>query len=178
VLPVFSHNRFDFRQFPDLMTKWFGVGACQRLAASTTSIGSQRDHLVALFWWNQISLMDRFRPKRTIGQAVFCCVDSISAREAIWRSVNSRCEFWTDGRMLPEVIRELTVSDIAEREHYASSLFGQSEAQQGNCTSRSTIYAASIAAGLMVHQLTRWLCGLPIDRAVAMNLLAGEWAVC
>jgi sulfur carrier protein ThiS adenylyltransferase len=80
--------------------------------------------------------------------------------------------------MLGEVIRVLTVSDIAEREHYASTLFAQSEAQQGSCTSRSTIYAASIGAGLMVHQFTRWLRGLPTDRDVALNLLAGEWAVC
>jgi sulfur carrier protein ThiS adenylyltransferase len=41
--------------------------------------------------------------------------------------------------MLGEVIRVLTVSDIAEREHYASTLFAQSEAQLGSCTSRSTI---------------------------------------
>ncbi len=123
------------------------------------------------------TVQDRFRPKQAIGKAVFCCVDSISARGTIWRSVNSRCEFWTDGRMLAEVIRVLTVSDIAEREHYASTLFTQSEAQLGSCTSRSTIYAASIAAGLMVHQFTRWLRGLPIDRDVALNLLAGEWAV-
>ncbi len=124
------------------------------------------------------AVQDRYRPRQTVGDAVFCCVDSISARGAIWRSVNSRCEFWTDGRMLGEVIRVLTVSDIAEREHYASSLFAQSEAQRGSCTSRSTIYAASIGAGLMVHQFTRWLRALPTDRDVALNLLAGEWAVC
>jgi sulfur carrier protein ThiS adenylyltransferase len=80
--------------------------------------------------------------------------------------------------MLGEVIRVLTVSDIAEREHYAATLFSRAEARQGRCTSRSTIYAASIAAGLMVHQLTRWLRGIPTDRDVALNLLAGEWAIC
>jgi len=124
------------------------------------------------------AVQDRFRPKQTIGEAVFCCVDSISARGAIWRSVNSRCEFWIDGRMLGEITRVLTVSYIAEREHYASTLLAQSEAQRGSCTSRSTIYAASIGAGLMVHQFARWLRGLPTDRDVALNLLAGEWAVC
>ncbi len=124
------------------------------------------------------TVQDRFRPKQIIGEAIFCCVDSISARGAIWRSVNSRCEFWIDGRMLGEVICVLTVSDIAEREHYASTLFDQAEAQRGSCTSRSTIYAASIAAGLVVHQFTRWLRGLPTDRDVALNLLAVDWAVC
>jgi sulfur carrier protein ThiS adenylyltransferase len=120
------------------------------------------------------TVQDRFRPKQTIAEAVFCCVDSIAARGAIWRSVSSRCEFWTDGRMLGEVIRVLTVSDTAEREHYASTLFGQAEAQRGSCTSHSTFYAASIAAGLMVHQFTRWLRGVPTDRDVALKLTAGE----
>ena len=31
------------------------------------------------------TVQDRFRPKLGIGEAVFCCVDTITAREAIWR---------------------------------------------------------------------------------------------
>ena len=79
--------------------------------------------------------------------------------------------------MLAEVIRVLAVADGEGREHYARTLFHQSEAQQGSCTARSTIYAASIAAGLMVHQLTRWLRRLPVETDVTLNLLAGEWSV-
>ena len=40
---------------------------------------------------------DRYRAKQSVSGAVFCCVDSISARSAIWRSVSSRCQFWADG---------------------------------------------------------------------------------
>ena len=58
-----------------------------------------------------------------------------------------------------------------------TALFAQAEAQAGRCTARSTIYAASIAAGLMVHQFTRWLRGLAVDRDTCLNLLAGEWNV-
>jgi sulfur carrier protein ThiS adenylyltransferase len=43
--------------------------------------------------------------------------------------------------------------------------------------SRSTIYATSIAAGIMVHQFTRWLRGIPVDFDTTLNLLAGEWTV-
>ena len=123
------------------------------------------------------TIRDRYRAKQAIGQAVFCCVDSISARTAIWRSAGNRCRFWCDGRMLAEVIRVLTVADGAGHEHYASSLFRQSEAQPGRCTAHGTIYTASVAAGLMVHQFTRWLRGMPIDRDVSLNLLASEIAV-
>jgi molybdopterin-synthase adenylyltransferase len=117
---------------------------------------------------------DRYRSKQGIGEAVFCCVDSISARAAIWRSVGQRCRFWADGRMLGEVIRVLAAADSEGFEYYSGTLFSQVEAQTGSCTSRSTIYAASIAAGLMVHEFTRWLRGIPVDRDTTFNLLAGE----
>jgi sulfur carrier protein ThiS adenylyltransferase len=123
------------------------------------------------------TLLDRYRPAQAVGEAVFCCVDSITAREAIWRSASRRCQFWCDGRMLSEVLRVLTAGDPAGREYYPKTLFAQAEAQAGRCTSRSTIYAAAIAAGLMLHQFTRWLRQMPLDRDISLNLLAGELAV-
>jgi sulfur carrier protein ThiS adenylyltransferase len=78
--------------------------------------------------------------------------------------------------MLSETLRVLAAEDLASREHYGSSLFSQSEAQTGQCTSRGTIYAASIAAGLMLHQFSRWLRNLPIDVDTTLALLAGEWS--
>ncbi len=123
------------------------------------------------------AIADRFRPRLKAGQAVFVCVDSIAARTAIWRSLDEKIEFWADGRMLGEVIRVLAANDAATAAHYRSSLFDSSEAQQGACTSRSTIYAASIAAALMVHQFTRWLRDIPVDSDTSINLLAGEWTV-
>ena len=105
---------------------------------------------------------------------MFCCVDSISARAAIWRTVKDRCRFWCDARMLGEVIRVLTASTPSIDEYYPSTLFAQSDAQAGSCTSRGTIYAAMIAAGLMVHQFTRWLRELPNDPDLTLNLLASE----
>jgi sulfur carrier protein ThiS adenylyltransferase len=128
-------------------------------------------------WLHPLAWVSRYRPRMEIGDAVFCCVDSITARTAIWRSAASRCRFWTDGRMLGEVLRILTVADSIGRDHYPTTLFAQAEAQPGRCTARSTIYAAGIAAGLMVHQFTRWLRGLAIDREISVNLLAGEWIV-
>src|SRR5688572_8849820 len=34
---------------------------------------------------------DRFRPHFGVGDCVFCCVDSISARAAIWKAAGHRC---------------------------------------------------------------------------------------
>lgn len=117
---------------------------------------------------------DRFRGKHSLGSSLFCCVDSISAREALWRQAGHRTPFWCDGRMLGEVLRVLTVAGPLGRPHYPTTLFAQSEAQRGQCTSRSTIYAASIAAGLMLQQFSRWLRDLPIEPELTLNLLAAE----
>ena len=124
-----------------------------------------------------IKFQDRFRIRQSVDGVVFCCVDSISARIAIWNHLKSRCSFWADGRMLGEVMRILIATDTASNDSYSNSLFSRSEAQTGACTSRSTIYAASIAAGLMVHQFTRWLRGLPIDGDATFNLLSSELSI-
>jgi len=120
---------------------------------------------------------DRYRSRIEIGDVVFCCVDSISARSAIWRSVSRKCRFWCDGRMLGEIIRVLAVADADSRRHYPTTLFRQSEAQAGRCTAHGAIYTAGIAAGLMTHQFTRWLRDLPVDPDVSLNLPAMELVV-
>jgi len=116
-----------------------------------------------------------------VSDAVFCCVDSISARSAIWRTIGRdigiRHDFWCDATMLGETLRVLTVTPESGSEHYASILFRQSEARRGTCTSLSTIYAASITAGLMVHQFTRWLRRIPTQTDVLVNLLTMEMSV-
>ena len=142
-----------------------------KVLATADAIGRLDDSI-------QVStVQDRYRAKLEIGEAVFCCVDSISARTAMWKSVVKRCQFWSDGRMLGEIIRVLAAADSRGFEQYATTLFPQTEAQLGSCTSRSTIYGASIAAGIMVHQFTRWLRAIPVDNDTMLNLLAGEYSV-
>jgi molybdopterin-synthase adenylyltransferase len=120
---------------------------------------------------------DRYRPKSAVGDVIFCCVDSIEARGAIWRVAGRRAKFWCDGRMLAETIRILVATDEVGRDHYPTTLFAASEAQAGRCTARSTWYTANIAAGLMVHHFARWLRDQPIDTDVSLNLLASELIV-
>ena len=120
------------------------------------------------------TIPDRYRPDLDTGEAVFCCVDTISTRTALWRSLQHRHLFWSDARMRGEVLRILTATDAASRDHYTTTLFPQAESQPGPCTAKSTLYTAAIAAGLMLHQFTRWLRGIPCDPDLTFNLLAAE----
>jgi hypothetical protein len=79
--------------------------------------------------------------------------------------------------MRGEVLRVLAATDDGSREHYGTTLFAPAETQTGSCTSRSTIYAASIAAGLMVHQFARSLRAIAVEPDASLNLLAGELTV-
>lgn len=108
---------------------------------------------------------------------VFACVDSVETRRAIWEAVRGTAAFFADGRMSAEVIRVLAAERPAADAHYATTLFTAGEAYAGSCTAKSTVYTASIAAGLMLAQFTKWLRGLPVDRDVSLNLLSAELAV-
>lgn len=120
---------------------------------------------------------DRYRPKLDVGDAVFCCVDSIDTRAAIWRSVGRKVQFWADGRMLADTIRILVAADEVGRRHYVTTLFPGSEAHSGSCAAMNTFDTAEIAAGLLIHQFRRWLRGLPVDADLSFNVLASELIV-
>lgn len=164
---------FDIVEETNITTQGYHCDELTQPKVEATSREIHRiDHNIDL-----VAINDRFKPKYEVGNAVFICVDSISAREAIWRSLKDKVDFWVDARMLGETIRVLTSQPRIESQAYASTLFTQAEAHAGACTSRSTVYAANIAASLMIHQFTRWLRDIPTDNDVMLNLLSSEMTV-
>jgi molybdopterin-synthase adenylyltransferase len=101
--------------------------------------------------------------------AVFCCVDSIKARNIIWKMSKRKKQFWVDGRMLGEVMRVLT-SDGEYDKYYQSTLFAEKEAVRGRCTAKATIYTSNVIAGIMLSQFTRWLRGDYFHEDILLNL--------
>lgn len=120
------------------------------------------------------TIEDRFRPHMPTHEHIFCAVDSIAARDAIWRAVGHRCRCWIDARLLGEVIRILSAADPPSRSYYPTTLFTSEQAITGRCTARSTIYSASIAAGLMVHRFVSWLRGDSEGRDTLFDLATAE----
>lgn len=106
--------------------------------------------------------------------AVFACVDVMSARKTIKKAAQRRSVFFVDGRMGPEVARILAATSPDDYRYYDTTLFSDGQMLQVRCTAKTTLYCANICAGLMVHQMTRWLRNYPIDRDTLFNLLASE----
>lgn len=116
----------------------------------------------------------RFRRTMDIGSEIFCCVDEISTRRHIWQALKDNALFFCDGRMSAEALRIITAYDNSSRDYYNSTLFESSQAYQGPCTAKSTIYCANIAAGFMVSQFTRYLRQMYLEPDIQLNLLANE----
>ena len=120
----------------------------------------------------------RFTKNEDVGDIVFCCVDSIDTRKFIFNTVTDKIRFWVDGRMSAEVLRILSAGPKTEEaEYYRTTLFNSSEAHQGSCTAKTTIYCANIAAGLMVLQFAKWMRGVPYEQDISINLLTAEMTV-
>lgn len=121
----------------------------------------------------------RWKKSEKVGNIIFCCVDKIEIRKMIWETLNQKVDFFVDGRMSGEVLRVISASSDNPNSiaHYPTTLFAAEEAHAGQCTAKSTIYCANIAAGRMVSRFAMWLRGMPIENDVVLNLLSDELVV-
>ena len=108
---------------------------------------------------------------------VFVCVDDINTRGNIWEWIKYHVAFFADARMGGEVIRVLASTEPLEELFYPYRFFQLDQAFTGSCSAKSTIFTASIAAGLTLSQFSRWLRELPVDHDLVLNLLASEITV-
>ncbi len=116
----------------------------------------------------------KFKSIEFTGGVIFCCVDSIETRGRIFKAIESRADLFIDSRMNSEYLRILTVHNKSSSEYYPTTIFPAAEAYRGSCTTKSIIYCANIAAGLMVAQFAKWLRGCDIDKDIDLNLLTNE----
>lgn len=107
-------------------------------------------------------------------RAVFVCVDNMEARSKIWKSAKLS-HLYIDSRMSAEVARVITVSDPKGEAYYPKTLFSDAEMYQETCTAKTTIYCASIQAGLLASQFTKWLRNMKLSMDIQLNILAGDW---
>ena len=119
-------------------------------------------------------IKERFKRSTSVGNCIFCCVDSIVTRKHIWDAVQDKVNFFCDGRMSAEVLRVITACNEEGRKYYPQTLFTAEQAHAGPCTAKTTIYCANIAAGFMLTQFTKYLRLLPVDSDIQVNLLASE----
>jgi sulfur carrier protein ThiS adenylyltransferase len=104
----------------------------------------------------------------------FCCVDTMHGRKDVAESCQqANVPFFVDGRMTGENIRIVTA--VGDYERYLDSLVDDGEVAEGRCTTHSTVFAANLAAGLMLFEYTLFLRGIANNDDTLMCLAAGMW---
>lgn len=106
------------------------------------------------------------------------CVDSIGARRGLYQAYKraSVRPHLIDARVAGEVIRVIAVK-ADDYDQYEQTLFADDEAFQAGCTTKMSLYSASVAAGLLCTQVAKLVRDQPLDFDVRLNLMAMEMAV-
>ena len=138
------------------------------------------------------------RSGKNMDCVIFSCADSMQARQYVAETAmlieedtgKNFFSMFLDARMSAETIRVLaainnlkycnntSVVESLDKDslwsNYFDTLVPEEETYQDTCTGKTTIYTASIAAGMLVHQLTRWLRGIHPDYNLGYNVLASD----
>jgi sulfur carrier protein ThiS adenylyltransferase len=109
--------------------------------------------------------------------ATFCCVDTMSSRRIVWETARYRSAFFVDGRMVAETLRVICSVSPGTDDHYATTLFEDARAHPAPCTGRSTLYAASVAAGVMLSRFAMHMRNQAPAKDVLLQLTSDEWTV-
>jgi sulfur carrier protein ThiS adenylyltransferase len=156
-----------------------GVAKVEAVAVSCRTLLPELDLHAHPARFNRSSALDLpclARPQRP-KLAVFACVDSMSGRRMVFETVRRQAHLLVDGRMAGETVRVLSSTAPSADTYYPSTLFEGSQAHPAPCTGRSTLYAASIAAGLMLSRFAQVLRGGLPSRDVLLQLAGDELAV-
>jgi len=92
-------------------------------------------------------------------------VDSMASRQLIWDAVTNSpdVELYLDGRLNGEVAQVCAIEPNDADWYLDTWLFPDSEGMKGgDCTKRAIVYPATLMAGMMCRDLSRWFLGLPI----------------
>jgi hypothetical protein len=172
-LTLIDHDRIDV---VNLAPQMFAVADLDKYkvdVVSKTVLANNPDALVS-------TRARKFAPRDIVttgpGQelAVFSCVDKMSTRSELWTAARTKAGFWADVRMQGDTIRTFASVGPTHTDAYDATLFSDSEAETGQCTSRSLNCAAVIGAGLVVEQFTLWLRRFETADELLFNLRTSE----
>lgn len=131
-------------------------------------------HLVEMLTGTQIKPVSaNYRGQRSEG-VVISAVDSMTARQMIWRSVKLKksVTLFIDARMGAEILRLYTLRpvDLDACEFFEENLYGSNEAEQLPCSARSIIYCPAIAGALIAAQVKAFAMGQPLCRELLFDI--------
>ena len=105
---------------------------------------------------------------------VVSAVDSMDARKMIFDGIlesgNANVAYIIDPRMSAESYTQYVTNLKDNVDSYKTSLYTDGEAVQERCTAKSTIYTATLAAGMVTKTIKNMLMGEPHPKSIQWNI--------
>lgn len=105
---------------------------------------------------------------------VIAAVDSMVARQVIWKGVKNRkeVEYLIDARMGAEFALMYTINpnDPKDITTYEKTLYSDEDAKQEPCTARATVYTAFLIAGMICKAVKDIMVKKPYPRIMQWNI--------
>jgi len=112
-----------------------------------------------------------------VGQFIFCTVDSITSRKAVWEAAKKgRWLYYLDARMGAEVFQLYSVHN-ADMEWYDKRLaqISEDDIPELPCTEKATIYTAMGAASFIGSTVRKFLTNQHVPRFQQMDYVNGTF---
>lgn len=114
-----------------------------------------------------------------LSEVVVSCVDSMSSRLTIWRSVREKpeCKILIDARMGFETLMVWAIKPQVKEDRiaYSQSLYSDEEALQESCTRRAIAYTPALAAAVICNLVKRYVNAEELSRQVIIDLTT--WSI-
>lgn len=128
--------------------------------------------------WYSMGAFDKTSVPTTKG-IVVVAVDSMAARRMIYEAIREEgfnVKYIIDPRMGSETYLQYTMNpfDSKDNESYLKTFYTDNEAVQERCTAKSTVYTASLAAGVVTKTIKNILLKQPYPRSVTWNIAASR----
>jgi len=128
-----------------------------------------------------VALPFKFEPKDApnLKGIVVVAVDSMAARTMIYESIKASgfaVDFIIDPRMSAEFYTQYTINPFSEKDQatYARVLQSDDESVAERCTAKSTVYTASLAAGLVTKTIKNIMLEQPYPRVTNWDIAASN----
>lgn len=140
------------------------------------------DHLIYDFTGVQItSVADKFGPDyvSTRSGIIVVAVDSMEARRMVYESIKEKnfdVKYIIDPRMSAEHFTMYVIDphSTKDQESYEKTLHSDSEGVQERCTAKSTVYTASLGAGLVTKAVKNIIMRQPYPRVTLWSIAASS----
>lgn len=119
---------------------------------------------------------EKFEAKPDLNGIVVVAVDSMKAREEIFKEIQSKCfqvKMIIDPRMGAEDAALYVMNPFDEKDSasYSKTLYSDENSVQERCTAKSTVYTANLLSGLCAKAIKNISCEQKYPRV-------SQWSIC